>query len=181
MMAAEPTETPRGHLPGAARRRAREVALQVLYAIDLATDRPRARALPDASPPGGQAPSPPAEPASVRAPAAGPVFDAVAAHFEMPAAARTLARDLSVAVRARVDEIDALVTAHARNWRLVRMAAVDRNILRLATYELRYTDTPTAVVLNEAIDLARRFGGDTSPAFVNGILDAVAREVREPA
>jgi N utilization substance protein B len=59
------------------------------------------------------------------------------------------------------------------------MAAVDRNILRLGTYELRFTDTPTPVVLNEAVDLARRFGNDPSPAFVNGILDAVARGVRE--
>lgn len=180
-MVAEPTESARVHLPGSARRRAREVALQVLYAIDLATDRPRARAA-AAAPPASEAGAPAVdEKASVRAPAAGPVFEAVAAHFEMPAAARALARDLAVAVRERVDDIDALVTAHARNWRLVRMAAVDRNILRLATYELRYTDTPTAVVLNEAIDLARRFGSDTSPAFVNGILDAVARQVRESA
>jgi N utilization substance protein B len=58
------------------------------------------------------------------------------------------------------------------------MAAVDRNILRMAVYELRDTDTPVAVVIDEAVDLARRFGADSSPAFVNGVLDAVAREVR---
>jgi N utilization substance protein B len=59
------------------------------------------------------------------------------------------------------------------------MAAVDRNILRLGTYELTHTTTPAPVILNEAIDLARRFSNDPSPAFVNGILDAVARVVRE--
>ena len=58
------------------------------------------------------------------------------------------------------------------------MAAVDRNVLRIAAYELRDTETPVAVVINEAVDMARRFGADTSPAFVNGILDAIAREVR---
>jgi len=75
----------------------------------------------------------------------------------------------------------AMVAQQARNWRVARMARVDRNILRLATYELIHTDTPSAVVLDEAVELARRYGSDTSPAFVNGILDAVARVVREPA
>jgi len=56
---------------------------------------------------------------------------------------------------------------------------VDRNILRLGTYELVHTTTPVGVILNEAVDLARRFGNDPSPSFVNGILDAVARGVRE--
>jgi N utilization substance protein B len=59
------------------------------------------------------------------------------------------------------------------------MAVVDRNILRLGTYELTYTATPARVILNETVDLARRFSSDPSPAFVNGILDAVARGVRE--
>ncbi len=72
-----------------------------------------------------------------------------------------------------------MIGAQAQNWRVSRMAAVDRNILRMASYELAFTDTPTAVVLNEAVDLARQFGSDPSPAFVNGILDAVARAVRE--
>ena len=79
-----------------------------------------------------------------------------------------------------LDEIDATVASCSRNWRVDRMAAVDRNILRLATWELLHTDTPVPVVLDEAIDLARRFADDPSPAFVNGILDAVARAVREP-
>ena len=61
------------------------------------------------------------------------------------------------------------------------MAAVDRNILRLASYELAHTETPPAVIINEAVELARRFGSDRSPAFVNGIIDAVARAARESA
>ena len=59
------------------------------------------------------------------------------------------------------------------------MAAVDRNILRLGVYELRFTDTPAPVILDESIELARRFSLDPSPAFVNGILDAVARTLSE--
>jgi N utilization substance protein B len=168
----------RAGLAGSSRRRGREVALQVLYAIDLATDRPRTRPGQAASTGRETQESPPRAP---RAPDANAVFEAVAAHFEMPAAARAFARELAASVRAQVEAVDAIVAAHARNWRIDRMAAVDRNILRLATYELAFTDTPTAVVLNEAIDLARRFGSDASPAFVNGILDAVARDLREPA
>ncbi len=74
--------------------------------------------------------------------------------------------------------LDAYISKHSRNWRIDRMAAVDRNVLRLATWELLELDTPVAVVIDEAVDLARRFGGDPSPAFVNGILDSIAREVR---
>jgi len=151
------------------RRRARELALQVLYAIDLASGRPRRRGTVPAN--GDDAESPQPDPDSV--------FDAVAAHFEVPSGAREFARELVAQVRSRAESLDATIGAHARNWRLARMAAVDRNILRLATFELAYTDTPCAVVLNEAVDLARRFGDDPSPAFVNGILDAVARDVRE--
>ena len=61
------------------------------------------------------------------------------------------------------------------------MAAVDRNVLRLAAYELAHTETPTAVVIDEAVELARRFGGDRSPGFVNGVLDALSRAVRGEA
>ena len=60
------------------------------------------------------------------------------------------------------------------------MASVDRNVLRLGSYELVHTDAPAPVVIDEAVELARRFGGDRSPAFVNGVLDAVAAKVRPP-
>jgi N utilization substance protein B len=79
-------------------------------------------------------------------------------------------------------EIDAHLTRVAENWRLPRMAAVDRNVLRLCAYELLYTpDTPAAVALNEAVELARRFGSADSPAFVNGVLDRLARDARPDA
>jgi N utilization substance protein B len=85
---------------------------------------------------------------------------------------------LVAAVLDRSAELDELLGDHASNWRVTRMAAVDRNVLRIAVYELRDTQTPVAIVIDEAVDLARRFGSDTSPSFVNGVLDAVAREVR---
>jgi N utilization substance protein B len=77
-------------------------------------------------------------------------------------------------VVAHLAEIDEALTAAAENWRLPRMAAVDRNVLRLASYELRHTtETPPNVVFDEAIELARRYGSANSPAFVNGVLDRV--------
>ncbi len=79
----------------------------------------------------------------------------------------------------RAGELDEAISAAAANWRLDRMAPVDRTILRLAAYELAAEpDTPAAVVIDEAIELAKRFGEADSPAFVNGVLDAVRRQVR---
>jgi N utilization substance protein B len=72
-----------------------------------------------------------------------------------------------------------LITQALTNWRFDRIAAVDRNILRLATYELMVEKaTPTAVILDEAIEMAKRFGEADSGPFVNGVLDAVRRAVR---
>jgi N utilization substance protein B len=139
------------------------VALQVLYAVDLVRSHRQE----------GDAGECVVEPCDwVR------IFDGVADNFEAPARAKGFASELVEQVAARGEELDATIALQASNWRISRMAAVDRNILRLGTYELRYTETPSAVVLNEAIELARRFGSDSSPAFVNGILDAIAREVR---
>jgi N utilization substance protein B len=73
-------------------------------------------------------------------------------------------------------DIDRRLTESAENWRLPRMAAVDRNVLRLGAYELVCTpETPPEVALNEAIELARRFGSADSPAFVNGVLDRLRK------
>jgi N utilization substance protein B len=80
-------------------------------------------------------------------------------------------------VRQHGTDIDARLSRAAENWRLHRMAAVDRNVLRLGAFELLHlADAPAGVVLNEAIELARRFGSADSPAFVNGVLDRVNRE-----
>ncbi|MCR9097376.1 MAG: transcription antitermination factor NusB [bacterium] len=110
--------------------------------------------------------------------ASGEAFDRIVEHFDVPKSAREFARGLVAGVVSRAAELDALVGQHARNWRVERMAAVDRNVLRLGAFELRETETPVPVVIDEAVDLARRFGSDTSPAFVNGVLDAIARELR---
>jgi N utilization substance protein B len=97
------------------------------------------------------------------------------------------------ATRARADEllrgahedvktIDAAITKASTNWRFERIAAVDRNILRLGVFELMHEPkTPAAVIIDEAIEMARRFGEADSPAFVNGVLDAIMRSVRKPA
>lgn len=72
--------------------------------------------------------------------------------------------------------IDERIARHAEHWKLPRMPAVDRNILRLAVYEMLHTETPPAVAIDEALELARRFAGEESVHFVNGVLDAVRRE-----
>ena len=77
---------------------------------------------------------------------------------------------------AQIVGIDAQITKHAEHWRIERMPAVDRNILRLAVYEMLHTDTPAPVLIDEAIELARRYSGKESIHFVNGVLDAVRRD-----
>ena len=71
------------------------------------------------------------------------------------------------------EQIDRRVAEAAKNWRLERMPAVDRNVLRIAVYELVSADSPPPVVIDEAIEVARRFGGDESAGFVNGVLDEI--------
>jgi N utilization substance protein B len=140
------------------RRRSRQLALQVLYALDVATARSAATG----------APTPDRE----------EVFDVVSQNFERPAGEGEFARELVEGIVAARETIDALLEQSATNWRLSRMAAVDRNILRIGTFELLKGETPLQVVLDEAIELARRFGDDPSPRFVNGVLDAVATSLR---
>ena len=158
-------------LPGSSRRRGREVALQVLYALDLSSVKAASDSGEDEADP---------RPAAEREADVEGAFGAVESSFELPTGARTFAHDLVTEVRAQLASLDTPIQAHSNNWRIDRMAIVDRNILRLGAYELLNTDTPLPIVLNEAVDLARRFGSDPSPAFVNGILDALAASVREP-
>ena len=89
--------------------------------------------------------------------------------------ARHLAEALALGAQARLEELDARIASHAAHWRLERIAVVERTVLRLAAYELLHTQTPPAVVIDEAVELAKRFGEADSPGFVNGILDAVMR------
>ncbi|CAN5321719.1 MAG: transcription antitermination factor NusB [Nocardioides sp.] len=80
-------------------------------------------------------------------------------------------------VVAHAAEIDELVSSYSRDWPLERMPAVDRNVLRLATWELLHSDVPAGVVLSEAVSLASALSTDDSPVFVNGVLGAIDREV----
>ena len=77
---------------------------------------------------------------------------------------------------ASMPEIDKKIEATAANWRLERMPAVDRNILRLAIYELKQQALPAPVIIDEALDLARQFSGDESMSFINGVLDAINKQ-----
>jgi N utilization substance protein B len=86
---------------------------------------------------------------------------------------RVFANQLFEDAAATVKTLDALIEQHATNWRLDRMAAIDRNILRLAACELRRGETPPKVVLDEAIELAKTFSSEDAAPFINGVLDAI--------
>jgi N utilization substance protein B len=92
---------------------------------------------------------------------------------------REFATSLADGVAARIEELDPLISEAAEHWRLERMNVMDRLILRLAAYEfLHQPDTPAKVIINEALELARRFSGEESVRFINGILDAIRRTLR---
>ena len=98
------------------------------------------------------------------------------------AAVRLFAEPLIRGALDHRDEADALIKKHAQNWELHRMAAVDRNVLRLAIYEMLYRDDiPPVVSINEAVDIAKKFSTQDSGKFVNGILDKVKGELMRPA
>ena len=80
-----------------------------------------------------------------------------------------------------VAELDELISRHAEHWRMERMPAVDRNILRLAAYEMTRAGTPAAVAIDEALELARKFSNEESVQFVNGVLDAIHRSGLAPS
>jgi transcription antitermination protein NusB len=99
---------------------------------------------------------------------------------ELPgdAEGRQYADDLVRGVRRDATKLDERIRAASQNWRLERMARIDRNALRLGAYELlTRTDVPRAVVLDEAVELAKRFGGEESSKFVNGVLDRIADDL----
>ena len=129
------------------RREARELALQALYQLDVTGESDAGRGL--------------------------ALFWS---HFDATPAVREFASELVDGVRERLERIDGLIAASAEHWRLPRLSRVDLNLLRLATFELlARPDIPASVAINEAIEIARRFGSDDSAAFVNGVLDHVAQ------
>src|SRR5579872_3639342 len=113
-----------------------------------------------------------------------PVDDAINAYYDTLLSEEQPLRDPFVAdlVRGTVEhvaEVDEQISRHAEHWRMERMPAVDRNILRLAVYEIKCGGTPAAVAIDEALELARKFSNEESVQFVNGVLDAIHRESQQ--
>ena len=94
-----------------------------------------------------------------------------------PPGTQEFARQLVSGVVASIQEIDGLIGEQADNWRVGRMGAVDRNVLRLGVYELMHGEAPPAVVIDEAIELAKEFSDDTAGQFVNGVLDGIRHRI----
>ena len=111
-----------------------------------------------------------------------PVEDALSAYYETLYSEERPERDAFVDTLVRgtvehVAQVDEQIAKHAEHWRMERMPLVDRNILRLAVYEMQHVGTPAAVAIDEALELARRFSNEESVQFINGVLDAVHREI----
>ena len=107
-------------------------------------------------------------------------YDSLLVSDDSPARPRpdAFAETLFRGVVGELQAIDDRITRHAEHWKIPAMPAVDRNILRLAVYEMLQTETPPAVAIDEALELARRFSGEESVHFVNGVLDAIRKECR---
>jgi N utilization substance protein B len=104
------------------------------------------------------------------------------ADHEAPEKARAMVEELVRGVMEHKQEVDSMISRFAENWTIVRMASVDRNVLRLGVYEMLHRhDIPPVVSINEAVDLAKYFNSAESGRFVNGILDRVRKEIGRPA
>jgi N utilization substance protein B len=129
------------------RRKAREHALQLLFQLDIRKEKPSAT-----------------------------VLKHFWAEYDADQEVRTFAEEIVKGTFKHVTKINSIIHQCAKNWSLDRMAVVDRNVLRMAVYEILYRiDIPSSVTINEAIEIAKKYGTDDSGAFVNGILDSVAR------
>lgn len=129
------------------RTKARECALQILYQIDITKDSPDN------------------------------LLSAFWEDKEMESEVRDFATGLVKGTVENMQKIDDIITKYASNWKLKRMAVVDRNVLRLSAYELLYReDIPPKVAINEAVDLAKKYGDVDSGKFVNGVLDRINKE-----
>ena len=132
------------------RRRSREMAIQVLYQVDMAQSD------------------------------IGEALRLFCEHFKAPDNIRDFAVELANGVHQYGEEIDTLISRFSEHWRLERMSAVDRNILRLAIFELLYrADIPAKVSINEAVDLGKKYGTEDSGSFINGILDRIRIDLEE--
>jgi transcription antitermination protein NusB len=129
------------------RRKAREYALQVLFQLDIRKEKPSFT-----------------------------LFKRFWTEYEPDDEVRAFTEEIVTGTYKHLKTINAKILACAKNWTLGRMAIVDRNVLRMAAYEILYRmDIPPSVTINEAIELAKKYGTDESGSFVNGILDSVAR------
>jgi N utilization substance protein B len=99
---------------------------------------------------------------------------------ELLGEARPLTRELAEGVDHHREELDDTIAAHAKGWTVDRIAPLDLNVMRVALYEMDFTETPAEVAIDEAVEIAKEYCGADAPGFVNGILGAVVRE-REPA
>lgn len=99
---------------------------------------------------------------------------------ELLAEARPLTRELATGVDAHREELDEEIAAHAKGWAVERLAPLDLNVMRVALYEIEFTEVPVEVAIDEAVELAKEYCGADAPKFINGVLGAIARE-REPA
>jgi transcription antitermination protein NusB len=132
------------------RRKARECALQMLFAADVAGTRGDELAL---------------------------GFWSELADGELETGAREFATGLALGALENLPAVDERIRSRAEHWRITRMALVDRNVLRLAVYEFLHETTPRTVIINEALEIARRFSTYEATQFINGILDAIKRDL----
>lgn len=134
------------------RRKARECALQMLFAADVAK-----------TPSGVLTKN----------------FWAELGEDSFDEATRDFSNQIAVGTLREIEKIDETIRTRAEHWRIERMAIVDRNVLRLAVYEFLFTDTPHTVVINEALEVARRFSTFEATQFINGILDAIKHDLEK--
>jgi len=95
---------------------------------------------------------------------------------ELVAGSRPFTRELAEGVETHRDELDAIIARHARGWELDRIAPLDRNVMRVALYEIEHGEAPTEVAIDEAIEIAKEYCGADAPGFINGVLGAAVRE-----
>ena len=126
------------------RRRSRELAMQALFQMDILGDH------------------------------SNEAIELFCKHFEVSKKAKPFFLQLVTGVSKYLEEIDRLIEASSENWKISRMSGMDRNIMRVAVYEMLFCDDiPPKVSINEAIDIGKRFGTEQSPAFINGVLDSI--------
>lgn len=127
------------------RRKSRELTLQALYQAEISGTEPLAQ------------------------------FALFCDNFQVNQKVIPQAQELLEGIAAHSAEIDALISQHAKNWRVGRMSIIDRSLIRLGAYELLFRDdVPASVAINEAIEIAKRYSTDDAPSFINGILDAIS-------